>query len=346
MKMPHIDLVKEMVDLGYINVRKHPEFDLYIYNYSKLAEFEHKWNDATELCRGIICDKDMNVVARPFTKFYLYEEIVDKSIIPDLPFEVYEKLDGSLGILYFYDGKPYIATRGSFESEQAKHATDLLYTKYKDNLHLLDQSKTYLFEIIYKDNNSPLVVDYGDTDDIFLIGVIDIETGIESDIYDYKHIFKTTTKYEHVKDYLNYRDESDGKNREGFVIKFSNGFRMKLKFAEYFELHSLVSHLTDKAVVDAMLTGTIDQLKQRILGLSEEAQIYFCKLVEDLTAKYKQIEDKCKSEYKYKEFLSEKEMAQYFLTCKYNAVLFAMKNKKDYSKIIWKIIKNDLSKCK
>lgn len=344
MKLAHAQLVKEMIDKGYISVRKHPEFDLYIYNYSKLAEFEHKWNDATELCRGIICDKDMNVIARPFTKFYLYEEIVDKSNIPNLPFEVYEKLDGSLGIMYFHDGKPYIATRGSFESEQAKHATDLLYTKYKDKLYLLDQSKTYLFEIIYKANNSPLVVDYGDTDDIFLIGVIDTETGIESDIYDYKHIFKTTTKYEHVKDYLKYRDESDGKNREGFVIKFANGFRMKLKFEEYFKLHSLVSHLTDKVVVDAMLAGTIDQLKQQILGLSEEAQIYFCKLVEDLTAKYKQIEDKCKSE--YKEFQSEKEMAQYFLTCKYNAVLFAMKNKKDYSKIIWKIIKTDLSKCK
>lgn len=337
MKLQHIDLVKSMVGLGYINVRKHPEFDLYIYNYSRLAEIEHKWNDATKVCRGIICDKDMNVIARPFTKFFLYEEIANKSIIPNLPFEMYEKLDGSLGIMYFHNDKPYIATRGSFDSDQAKHATNLLYTKYKDKLHLIDKSKTYLFEIIYKDNDSPLVVDYGDTDDIFLIGVIDTETGVESDIYDYKHIFKTTIKYENVQDYLSYRDISDSKNREGFVIKFANGFRMKLKFAEYFELHSLKSHLSEKMVVDAIESNTIDQLKQQVLSLSEESQVYFFNLLNKLQLEYKSIEDNCKLV--YTELNSDAETANYFLSCDYPSVLFAMKNKKDYSKLIWKCIK-------
>lgn len=340
MKMQHIDLVKEMIDLGYINVRKHPEFDLYIYNYSKKTEFEHKWNNATEMCRGLICDKDMNVVARPFTKFYLYEEIVDKSIIPNLPFEMYEKLDGSLGIMYFHDGKPYISTRGSFESEQAKHATNLLYTKYKDKLHLLDQTKTYLFEIIYKDNDTQLVVDYGDTDDIFLIGVIETEAGIESDIYDYRHIFKTTTKYEHVKDYINYRDKSDGKNREGFVIKFANGFRMKLKFAEYFELHSLMSHLTPKVIVDSFIRNEFELLEKRVNSLSEESQIYFTNLVNSLKKKYKKIELSCKLV--YLELNTDAETANYFLSCDYPSVLFAMKNKKNYSKLIWRIINKQL----
>ena len=47
MKLVHTKLVKEMVDKGYISVRKHPEFDLYIYNYTKKAASEHVWNEAT-----------------------------------------------------------------------------------------------------------------------------------------------------------------------------------------------------------------------------------------------------------------------------------------------------------
>ena len=168
----NIQLINEMVKQKYITVHKHPDFDLYIYNYSKQASAEHIWNEATELCRGLILDKDMNIVARPFAKFYNYEELVEQHIeIPDLPFEVYEKLDGSLGILYFADGKPYIATRGSFESDQAKHATGILYAKYADVIDQLDQNKTYLFEIIYNDPKARanLVVDYGDADDIFYL---------------------------------------------------------------------------------------------------------------------------------------------------------------------------------
>ena len=340
MKLTHLGLVKEMIDLGYINVRKHPEFDLYIYNYSKLTEFEHVWNDATELCRGIICDKDMNVVARPFVKFYNYEEIVNKIDIPKLPFEVSEKLDGSLGIMYWFDDKPYITTRGSFDSEQAKHATKVLYDKYADKFHLLDKSKTYLFEIIYKDNDTRLVVDYGDTDDIFLIGVIDTDTGKEDNIYDWKHIFKTTTIYKDVDDYMKFRDMSDGKNREGFVIKFANGFRMKLKFADYFAIHSLMCHLTDKKVCDCIINGTIHDMKTALASMSEECQIYFDSIYKSLLRKFDDIDTYCKSVFKVLD--SDAATAQYLASCDYPGVLFAMKNNQDYSKVIWKHIRKSL----
>ena len=116
MKPACVQLIKEMIKQKYISVHKHPTFDLYIYNYTKQTEAEHVWNEATETCRGLILDKDMNIVARPFTKFFNYEELVEQHVnIPDLPFEVYEKLDGTLGIMYFANSDPYIATRGSFE---------------------------------------------------------------------------------------------------------------------------------------------------------------------------------------------------------------------------------------
>ena len=98
--------------------------------------------------------------------------------IPQLPFEVFEKLDGSLGILYWLNNLPYIATRGSFESEQARHATEILHGRYQHTFSSMDTNKTYLFEIIYPENR--IVVDYGEMDDLILLTVIDNQTGHES----------------------------------------------------------------------------------------------------------------------------------------------------------------------
>ena len=345
MKLANIPFVQELVNQGYISVKKHPVFDLYIYNYTKQASSSHLWNEATEQCRGIICDKDYNIVARPFSKFYNYEELHDLGKeIPDLPFEVYEKLDGSLGILYFHDNHPYIATRGSFDSVQAKHANQILYTKYRDKLGQLDQSKTYLFEIIYNDPSvrNNLVVDYGDTDDIFLIAVIHTDTGLEDDIYDYRHIFKTTIKYDSVSDYLKFRNDSDGKNREGFVIKFANNFRMKLKFEEYFKAHCTQSQLNAKSILESIINNTNSVLREKVKSnLSEEHLIYFDSFVEDLYSKFNSIKSQCENEFK-SEFQSRAIAAKYFLQCKYPQVLFAMLDNKDVSSIIWKIVSKQI----
>ena len=126
-------LFNKMLNTGNIMMHKHEIFDLYIIKYTKICNAMKIWNDATEKCRGIIVDNDYNIVARSFPKFYNYEEYDDTSLIPtNLSFNVYEKLDGSLGILYWYNDVPYIATAGSFNSDQAIHATELLHTKYRN----------------------------------------------------------------------------------------------------------------------------------------------------------------------------------------------------------------------
>jgi RNA ligase len=95
---------------------------------------------------------------------------------------VYDKLDGSLGILYFYDDKPYIATRGSFTSEQAERANKIFQKKYS-HLHF-NKEHTYLFEIIYPENR--IVVDYGAKEDLILLAVLDTETGKDLELPDWK----------------------------------------------------------------------------------------------------------------------------------------------------------------
>ena len=140
------ELLGQMIQSGHIVFQKHPSAQLYIYNYTPLAQYERVWNGVTLQCRGLILNEKQEVVARPFRKFFNLGEC-DNRLLPGEPFEVYEKLDGSLGILYWLNDQPYIATRGSFTSEQALQANRILMEKYSFTLPSLEKSKTYLFEI-------------------------------------------------------------------------------------------------------------------------------------------------------------------------------------------------------
>ncbi|MFB9080967.1 hypothetical protein ACFFWB_26745 [Flavobacterium procerum] len=68
-----------MISANYVRVNKHPEQDLYIYNYTQNAQFERVWNEITIACRGLILDKDLNVVARPFPKFFNLGEMENEN---------------------------------------------------------------------------------------------------------------------------------------------------------------------------------------------------------------------------------------------------------------------------
>jgi RNA ligase len=59
---------------------------------------------------------------------------------------VWEKMDGSLLIVFWYEGKWIVATRGSFTSDQAIKGVELL-KKY--NTDIMFRHLTYCFEIIY-----------------------------------------------------------------------------------------------------------------------------------------------------------------------------------------------------
>lgn len=335
------DLLFKMIDLGYVLVNKHPDEDLYILNYSKTCPIDQMWNDVTEKCRGLIVNSTGEIKARPFKKFYNYEEIQDKSIIPDLPFEVYEKMDGSLGILYWINNVPYIATRGSFKSDQAIDASIMLLSKYSQNLPLLSKDYTYLFEIIYPDDAK--VINYGDLEGLFLLAVINTETGEELDIKDFSLIFPIVKKYK-VADWKTVREIIDGTNREGFVIKFSNGFRLKLKYAEYFELHHILHTLSDNDIFDLVREDKTDDLAILKDKLPEAQWLRIDNLIQTFKGRYLEIAIKAQTEFR-KDFETRKEAAEYFKTCTYPSVMFAMLDGQDISRFIWKIIakerKND-----
>ena len=327
-----MDLKKlnDLISENYVMYQKHKNAELYIYNYTNACQYAGNWNEITTMCRGLILDNQGNIVARPFNKFFNIEE---HKTIPTLPFEVFEKMDGSLGILYWLNDKPYIATRGSFESEQALKATDILYTNYSHIFDKLKKDRTYLFEIIYPKNK--IVLDY-DFEDIILLAVIDNQTGLDLPLEDIG--FQIVKKYDFND--LTTLKSLNWDNKEGFVVKFSNSFRVKVKFAEYLRLHNILTNTSTLTIWENLKDNK--SLDSIILAVPDEFFDWVKKTVKELNDEYSLIENECKSNFKM--FDTRKECAEYYKTKKYSSILFAMMDGKDYSKIIWKIIRPEFSK--
>lgn len=335
-KIEFFDNLPRYIADGLITARPHPQGGLTIYNYTPKVQYDRLWDNVTRACRGLILDDQGNVVARPFQKFFNLDEL-DASEIPNEPFDVYEKIDGSLGIVYWKDRRPAIATRGSFESEQALHATALLRYRYTDSIKYLNPEITYLFEIVYPENR--IVVDYGNMDDIFLLAAIETATGVEVENPKLPGI-PYVKRYDGIKDLASIR-EIQQDNAEGFVIRFKSGLRVKLKFADYVRLHRLMTHVSPKSIWEYLASG------QSFDHLLEQVPDEFYKRVksqqEQFQKSYAEIKSICKEQFID---LGDRRLTaeHYNKNCKYPSILFKMLDRRDYSQIIWKLIKPSAEK--
>lgn len=327
-----IDLnkVRQLVDDGYIKAQRHPSEPLTIYNYGPKTQYDWHWTPETKACRGLIVDDQERIVARPFEKFFSLEQLQDTPL-PLEPFEVYEKLDGSLGVLYWTSKGPQIATRGSFVSEQAVRATDMLWQRYRGIR--LDPALTYLFEIIYPENR--VVIDYGETADLFLLAVIETASGQELPVCDFSSLgFPIVRRYDGITEFASLKTLEET-NREGFVVRFESGLRVKVKFEEYKRLHRLITGVNPRHIWEDLKEGrSLDSLLDRV---PDEYYQWVKQVESGLLSEYAAIEGECKADFKV--LGSRKDTALYFQTKRYPPVLFSMLDGKDYASHIWRVIR-------
>ena len=158
---------------GLLYKQVHPSLPLTIWNYTEKVQYENLWDEVTLMCRGLVTDDTGDIVATPFQKFFNIEE---GKFEPTEKFEVYEKMDGSLGIVFWYRGQWVVATRGSFTSDQANKAREILI---KYNTDIMFRHLTFCFEIIYPENR--IVLDYGNDEKLVLLGTFD-KNGKEMDV--------------------------------------------------------------------------------------------------------------------------------------------------------------------
>jgi RNA ligase len=279
---------KELVEMtkgGYVRVQTHPVYPFNIACYTKQAMFERVWNDVTMNCRGLIYHQATGeVLARPFKKFFNYGEPNAPLFKADDWVTVFDKVDGSLGIAYDTPEGPAIATKGSFASEQAIHATELLRAKY--SLYQVDDYCTDLFEIIYPENR--IVLDYGDRDELVYLGSVSIDDG--SDYWNGLLI----TQYGIAKNHWLIQGEFEDvireldlnrPNAEGVVILNDfTGERLKVKQQDYIELHRVMTGLNERQLWEWLSQGKLsnDILKD----IPEEMHGWALPILNQLTVRY------------------------------------------------------------
>lgn len=274
--------MRPYVEEKLITMQLHPVDALTIYNYSKVAQFQRKWNDTIKMARGLIVDANGVVVARPFPKFFNLEELGPSWNPPSKTITVTTKEDGSLGILYRSSRGLEIATRGSFSSEQAIKATDMFIRAGYTQLPWDTDNYTYLFEIVYPENR--IVLDYGKTERLILLGVVDTKTGKDVEIPDwYPYPVKTWEDFTSVDDLQNLKGLALP-NAEGFVIRFTNGYRVKVKFEEYVRLHRIMTGVSRKTVWEYLSTG--QSIEELVRDVPEEFETWVRMVAKQLVTQF------------------------------------------------------------
>lgn len=327
--------IDRLVSLGYISRRKHPSENLFILNYTPKTQYEGLWNDTTISCRGLIVDSRNEIAARCFKKFFNYEEVrldADSRLSCGMSFSMTEKMDGSLGILYWVGGHPFIATRGSFDSEQAIKANEILRSKTTDSL---DRKLTYLFEIIYPSNR--ICVDYGQLEDLVLISAINTESGEEVEPHD--HPFSFVDKILPEGDFSSIKAKNLP-NKEGFVVRFSDGFRFKIKFDEYVRLHSLIFSISSRSIWKSLSEGAripLDAIPDEIYAWAKAEE-------ELIKNNYDFLVGEALSVFSSIRHLPRKEFALESLKHRYSSLLFSMLDGKPYEELAWKMVEPEYRK--
>lgn len=303
------DALDSRVERGLIDRVQDIDSPLTLYNYSNECVYEKAWDEYTLEARGLILDNEREcIAARPFRKFFNHGEVAEP--LPDGPFTVYDKVDGSLGITFYdwHQRRWRMATRGSFASPQAIRGEEMLRAAVP---WLCQLDHTYLFEIIYPENR--IVVDYGGRSMLVFLGARHNETGIEIEKFPLAcngeqlvipvgtHTFQS---FDEIIKMLPVLDH----NSEGFVVRWENGHRLKMKGEEYCRLHKIVSGITPLRVWEHIRHK--DDLDRIMKSVPDEFQKEFQRIKDALIEQIQQIIATAKEQYeKFKDLPSRKDFA-------------------------------------
>jgi RNA ligase len=230
----------------------------------------------------------------------------------------------------------------------------------KYDYNKLHKNYTYLFEIIYQENR--IVCQY-DFEDLVLLGMIETNTGHEVNLYDEHEdvrfkilIFnvglKVVQRFDKFKDFQ-YLKQTIPDNKEGYVVKFSNGDRMKIKGEEYLRLHKIITNISTTSVWEVLSNGgkmedllkdVPDEFYDKIKSYEKDLRYTHFSISEDAGKRFDYF---MYGKYNDKEPVTDKkEYAMWVLKQPQHLqpILFRMFDKKEYSSYIWKLIKPKFKK--
>lgn len=192
-----------------------------------------------------------------------------------------------------------------------------------------------------------IVVDYGSYEGLVLLGAYENETGkeVEFDILKKFDGFDIAKKYNGISDY-SILGGMISDDREGYVIRFKNGFRVKIKGDEYKRLHRILTnissrdiweYLKDNKPFNEILEKVPDEFYSWVKFTKAELELQYFVIEREYRLIYESIIKSLNPK-------DRKSFAEIALKYKYPKLLFLQHDNKDCRKVIWDLIYPNYSK--
>jgi hypothetical protein len=215
-------------------------------------------------CRGIIVDIDkaFEIVSAPYDKFFNHGE----GHAPEIDWSsasVYEKLDGSLMTLYFYNGVWRVQSSGTPDASGDINGFGITFSelfwkvwKEKNYLFPIDEDLCFMFELMTKYNR---VIVPQEHNRLVLHGVRNKVTLEEFDPFEYK--FKYGWEVVERLPLASFEDIIESAKRlnpmelEGYVVIDKNFNRIKVKSPQYVALSHMKEGFSSRRMLQLIMAN-------------------------------------------------------------------------------------------
>ena len=263
---------------------------LFVLKYSRKVFFDSLWNEHLEECRGLVVDKDWNVIVHPFTKIYNMGER-NTTLHRDDYVSAVRKVNGFMAAVTIHNGDPIVSTTGSLDSDFVGYAKEMLgdivdrirnYEVSQQRSSILNsmglnQRFTWIFEICHPADPHIVPEHHG----AYLIGMRDL-TGIvksgpmlpESNLDAWAKVISAKRPEWTTGIFQEFVNSVKSVEHEGFVIRrLDDDKTLKIKSPYYLTLKAMARKKDimslDKTRVDEEYYPLLEHLKTIERGFNE-----------------------------------------------------------------------------
>lgn len=254
--------------------------DLFVLKYKRKVFYSGNWNRYLEKCRGLVVDKDFNIIVHPFDKIYNYGIEKNSPVLSDdEKVLAIKKYNGFMATASKYKDDVVVATTGSLDSDYAKLAREMILKVISEKNFI--HNTTFMFEVCH--SSDPHIIP--EKEGVYFLGHRD--NGYNDKISHSKSISAmfesglTWTNYTKFDREYNiwglnttvptYTTLGELKERvkkvkhEGYVAYTKDGESFKLK-SPYYLINKLFAR---KQNIDSLLNGDLSKIDEEYYPLVE-----------------------------------------------------------------------------
>ncbi|MBR8829005.1 MAG: T4 RnlA family RNA ligase [Gomphosphaeria aponina SAG 52.96 = DSM 107014] len=284
-------------------------------------------------CRGIILDEAQNwqIVSYSYNKFFNYGE-VHAAQIDWSQATVYDKLDGSLMVLYFYDGQWQVQSSGTPDATGNVGDFNLTFAQlfwqvWQSLGYQLPQETDYCFSFELMTPYNRIVVKQ-ESKKIVLHGVRNVLTLKEEKpaVWGSKYAWEVVKSFplSNWTEIIKAAAELDPMDAEGYIVCDSEFNRVKVKSPQYVAIAHLRENFSTRRMLEIILNNEGDEFLSYFpewTEFYEKIIAQYNKAVQEIEAVYQQ----------YKDIPVQKDFALAIKHLPYAGILFALRAGKSSS---------------